>query len=80
MLDMLNNSYVFNGIVSVISTLVLFLLCRTDDKPCSWKVYLKHLVLVFLILVILEYLKPLVMKGGDNVPSQIDVNIGNPDF
>ena len=80
MLDMLNNSYVFNGIVSVISTLVLFLLCRTDDKPCSWKVYLKHLVLVFLILVILEYLKPLVMKGGANVASQIDVNIGNPDF
>lgn len=80
MLDMLNNSYVFNGIVSVISTLVLFLLCRTDDKPCSWKVYLKHLVLVFLILVTLEYLKPLIMKGGSNVSSQPDVNIGNPDF
>lgn len=80
MLDMLNNSYVLNGIVAIVSTLVLFLLCRTDDKPCSWKVYLKHLVLVFVILVALEYLKPLVMKGGANVASQPDVNIGNPDF
>ena len=80
MLDMLNNSYALNGIVAVVSTLVLFLLCRTDDKPCSWKVYLKHMVLVFVILVALEYLKPLVMKGGDVIASQPDINIGNPDF
>ena len=47
-MNMLNNPYVLNGIISLVSTIVLYLLCRTDDKPCSWKVYLKHLVIVFI--------------------------------
>ena len=80
MLNMLNNQYILNGIVSLVSTIVLYLLCRTDDKPCSWKVYLKHLVVVFIILVSIDYIKPLVMSGGASVSAQPDVNIGNPDF
>ncbi len=80
MMNMLNNQYVLNAIVSLVSTIVLYLLCRTDDKPCGWKVYLKHLVVVFIILISIDYIKPLVMNGGANVSSQPDVNIGNPDF
>ena len=79
-MNMLNNPYVLNALVSLVSTIVLYLLCRTDDKPCSWKVYLKHLVVVFIILVSIDYIKPLVMNGGAGVSSQPDVNIGNPDF
>jgi hypothetical protein len=79
-MNMLNNPYVLNCIVSLVSTLVLYLLCRTDEKPCSWKVYLKHLILVFMILVSIDYIKPLIMKGGSGSVSQPEVNIGNPDF
>ena len=79
MLNLLNNQYILNGIVSLVSTIVLYLLCITDDKPCSWKVYLKHLVVVFIILVSIDYIKPLVMSGG-SVSAQPEVNIGNPDF
>lgn len=77
---MLNNPYVLSGVLALVSTIVLYLLSRSDEKSPSWKIYLRHLLIVAVVLVSVDYIKPLVMKGGNPSIPMPDVEIGQPDF
>jgi hypothetical protein len=80
---MLNNPYVLSGLLALVSTVVLYLLSRNDEKTPSWKLYLRHLVIVGIVLVSIDFIKPYVMSGGGssmNNAVQPDVNLGQPDF
>ncbi len=81
---MIDNKFVFNALVSLVLNVVLFLSNRGDEKAPSWKFYLKNFVLIYLGLLGLEYLKPMVQKGGVSLSSMAqpmpEIDIGNPDF
>ena len=81
---MIDNKFVFNAIISLVLTLVLYLSSRSDKNPPSWKLYLKNFAIVYLGLLGVEYLKPMVQKGGVSLASMAqpvpEIDIGNPDF
>ena len=89
---MYKNKYVVNLAVAVVSTAVLFGLSRTDEKKPSMKLLARNLVVVFVALCSLEYITPMVLKGGamavstvspiasEAVPVLREVNLGDPNF
>ena len=81
---MIHNKFVFNALVSLILNIVLFVLNRGDEKNPSWKFYLKNFTVIYLGLLGIEYVKPLVQKGGMSLASMAqeipEIDIGNPNF
>ena len=78
---MYNNKYVFNAGLALVATIILFLINRNEDPRPSWKVYAKEFVVMFLVLVSAEFIRPMVtMTGGTGPLSAPEVDIGNPNF
>ena len=81
---MIHNKFVFNALVSLVLNLVLFLLNRGNEKAPSWKFYLKNFVVIYLGLLSIEYIRPMVQKGGVTLSSMAqeipEIDIGNPNF
>tara|TARA_B100000035_G_C20947842_1_gene530579 strand:- start:287 stop:532 length:246 start_codon:yes stop_codon:yes gene_type:complete len=81
---MIDNKFVFNAVVSLVINVILFFANRGDEKAPSWKFYLKNFVIIYLGLLGLEYVKPMVQKGGVSLASMAqevpEINIGTPDF
>jgi hypothetical protein len=78
---MYNNKYVFNAGLALVATIILFLINRSEEPRPSWKVYVKEFVVMFLVLVSAEFIRPMVtMTGGTGPLSAPEVDIGNPNF
>lgn len=78
---MYNNKYVFNAGLALVATIILFLINRSEEPRPSWKVYVKEFVVMFLVLVSAEFIRPMVtMTGGTIPPSAPELDTGTPDF
>ena len=78
---MYNNKYVFNAGLALVATIILFLINRNEDPRPSWKVYVKEFVVMFIVLVSAEFIRPMVTMTGGTIPlSAPEVDIGNPNF
>jgi hypothetical protein len=77
---MLNNKYVINGIVALITTIILYVLSRNDENSPSWKVYLRHFIIAFAALSAVDFVIPTLTGGSNNSVSAPSVDIGQPDF
>ena len=89
---MYKNKYVVNLAVALIANVVLYGLSRTDEKKPSIKLLGRNIVVVFVALCSVEYITPMVLKGGaaavgaasampvEAVPVLKEVNLGDPNF
>ena len=81
---MIDNKFVFNAIVSLVLNILLYFLNRGEEKPPSWKLYLKNFIVIYLGLLSIEYVRPVVQKGGVSLASMSqsvpEIDIGNPNF
>jgi len=78
---MYNNKYVFNAGLALVATILFFLINRSEEPRPSWKVYVKEFVVMFIVLVSAEFIRPMVTMTGGTIPlSAPEVDIGNPNF
>jgi hypothetical protein len=87
-MEYLNNNFIMAGCVSTVATIGLVAINRKNEETIQYKTYLKHLVLIYVLVLALLYFKkingsPLIQKGG-GAPTingyQQEINIGEPNF
>ena len=88
MMAYLNNNFIMAGCVFTVATIGLAVINRKNEEPIQYKTYLKHLVLIYVLVLALLYFKtlnssPLTQKGGGSPTIngyQQEINIGEPNF
>jgi len=85
----LNNNFIMAGCVATVATIGLAVINRKTDEQIHYKTYLKHLTLIYVLILTLLYFKTsistssLSQKGGAAPVIngyQQEINIGEPNF
>ena len=64
---MIQNVYLQNLIAALVVVVLLYVLNRSDEQKPGWKSYLRTLVLVFVALSGVEFVRPLLVKASPSI-------------